>query len=291
MGLMTESGDLVTTSGETAKTFTVSTTEDETVEEDETFTVALSNPSNAEIGDGNAKGTIENDDVSRLVSNTGQTGDVQRSEATFAQRFTIGSSATASKYTLAGVDVVSGGTDGFTAQVCTVNTNGYPASECTDLTPPDTFAAGTMSFAAPMDTTLSKGTTYTVLLGATVRWFEFAYTTSDSEDSGKATGWSIRDEYDFRRAGETGWNQHTNRSVRIAIKGTAASDTPAALPTLSIADARGNRGRQHGIHGDAVGGGRCGRDGDLDCVDRDRRHGGRGGPRNDEDGDGDRLDG
>ena len=228
--------------GETEQTFTVATTEDATVEMDETFTVALLNPSNAEIGDGNAKGTIENDDVSRLVSNTGQTGDVQLSEATFAQRFTIGSTAAASTYTLAGVDVVSGGTDGFTAQVCTVNTSGYPTSECTDLTPPDTFAAGTMSFAAPMDTTLSKGTTYTVLLGATVRFFEFAYTTSDSEDSGKATGWSIRDEYDFRRAGETGWNQHDNRSIRIAIKGTAASDTPAALPTLSIADADATEG-------------------------------------------------
>ena len=224
---------LVTTPGETAKTFNVSTTEDETFEPNETFTVVLSNPSNAEIGNGNAKGTIENDDDPTLVSNTGQEGNAQSSEATFAQRFTIGSSATASMYTLAGVDVVSGGTKGFTTQVCTVNTDGYPTSECTDLTPPDTFEAGTMSFAAPANITLSKGTTYTVVLDAAA-FFDFGYTTSDSEDSGKATGWSIRDEYDFRRAGETGWNNHANRSVRIAIKGTAASDDDAnAAPSFS----------------------------------------------------------
>ena len=227
------SNDLVTTPGETAKTFNVSTTEDETFEPNETFTVVLSNPSNAEIGNGNAKGTIENDDDPTLVSNTGQEGNAQSSEATFAQRFTIGSSATASMYTLAGVDVVSGGTKGFTTQVCTVNTDGYPTSECTDLTPPDTFEAGTMSFAAPANITLSKGTTYTVVLDAAA-FFDFGYTTSDSEDSGKATGWSIRDEYDFRRAGETGWNNHANRSVRIAIKGTAASDDDAnAAPSFS----------------------------------------------------------
>ena len=53
---------------------------------------------------------------------------------------------------------------------------------------------------------------------------------------------------------------------------------------------RGDRGQQRELHGDAVGGGDDGRDGDLDGVDRDRRHGGRGGPRNDEDGDGYRRD-
>ena len=67
-----ESGDftavaataLTFTAGQTAKTLTVATTEDTTDEEDETFTVTLSNPSsNAALATGaTAKGTIEDDD-------------------------------------------------------------------------------------------------------------------------------------------------------------------------------------------------------------------------------------
>ena len=223
-------------------TIQVPTTEDDASESAETFTLTLSNPTNATLGTPSAAtGTIENDDVSRLVSNIGQTGTDQSTSATIAQRFTIGSSATASTYTLAGVDVVSISTDEFTAQVCTVDSNGYPTSECTDLMPPDTFAAGTMSFAAPENITLSKGTTYTVVLTRVSSQFGFSPTTSDNEDAGKATGWSIRNEYDFVRSGETAWNQHANRSARIAINGTAVSDA-AVLPMLSVWSLETNEG-------------------------------------------------
>ena len=223
-------------------TIQVPTTEDDASESAETFTLTLSNPKNATLGTPSAAtGTIENDDVSRLVSNIGQTGADQVTTATIAQRFTIGSSATASTYTLAGVDVVSISTDEFTAQVCTVDSNGYPTSECTDLMPPDTFAAGTMSFAAPENITLSKGTTYTVVLTRVSSRFGFSPTTSDNEDGGKATGWSIRNEYDFVRSGETAWNQHANKSARIAINGTAVSDDcPEGVTTTCEVDVGGS---------------------------------------------------
>ena len=56
-------GDLEsTTPGETSKMFTVSTTEDSLDEDDETFTVTLSSPTNADISDATAKGTITDDD-------------------------------------------------------------------------------------------------------------------------------------------------------------------------------------------------------------------------------------
>ena len=45
------------------KTFTVQTTDDTDIEEDETFTVTLSNPSNATISDATATGTINDDDA------------------------------------------------------------------------------------------------------------------------------------------------------------------------------------------------------------------------------------
>ena len=51
------------TPGEARKTFTVATTEDADEEENETFTVTLSNASNASIAEATAKGTIRNDDA------------------------------------------------------------------------------------------------------------------------------------------------------------------------------------------------------------------------------------
>ena len=51
------------TLGEARKTFTVATTEDADEEENETFTVTLSNASNASIAEATAKGTIRNDDA------------------------------------------------------------------------------------------------------------------------------------------------------------------------------------------------------------------------------------
>ena len=51
------------TLGEERKTFTVATTEDADEEENETFTVSLSNASNASIAEATAKGMIRNDDA------------------------------------------------------------------------------------------------------------------------------------------------------------------------------------------------------------------------------------
>ncbi|MFT3807111.1 Calx-beta domain-containing protein [Arenimonas sp.] len=65
--------------GQTSQTFSVTINGDTTVESDETFTVALSNPSGATISDGSAIGTITNDDT----SGGGQTlsiGDVTLAE-------------------------------------------------------------------------------------------------------------------------------------------------------------------------------------------------------------------
>ena len=57
------SGTLTFMPGRTEETVTVSTTEDSTDEANETFTVTLSNASNASISDATATGTIEDDDL------------------------------------------------------------------------------------------------------------------------------------------------------------------------------------------------------------------------------------
>jgi hypothetical protein len=57
------SGTLTFEPGEKAKTITVNILGDQAVEQNETFTVALSDPVNATIADGSATATITNDDV------------------------------------------------------------------------------------------------------------------------------------------------------------------------------------------------------------------------------------
>ena len=63
-----KSGSLSFGPGDTEKTFTVATAEDTTDEVDETFTVTLSNLSNATLTDATAQGTIEDDDSAPTLS-------------------------------------------------------------------------------------------------------------------------------------------------------------------------------------------------------------------------------
>ena len=60
----TESGMLTFAANETTKTVSVATTDDSVDEEDETFTLTLSSPTNATLGDATATGTINDNDVS-----------------------------------------------------------------------------------------------------------------------------------------------------------------------------------------------------------------------------------
>ena len=62
------SGTLNFAVGETSKTVAISINGDLTTEPDETFTLNLSNPTNATLGDGQGVGTITNDDVQASLS-------------------------------------------------------------------------------------------------------------------------------------------------------------------------------------------------------------------------------
>ena len=59
-----QSGTLTFAANETSKTVSVATTDDSVDEENETFTLTLSSPANATLGDAAATGTINDDDVS-----------------------------------------------------------------------------------------------------------------------------------------------------------------------------------------------------------------------------------
>jgi Calx-beta domain/RTX calcium-binding nonapeptide repeat (4 copies) len=62
------SGTLTFAPGQRSKSITVSVVSDLTIEQDETFTVTLSNPLNATIASGTATGTITNDDTAVPVT-------------------------------------------------------------------------------------------------------------------------------------------------------------------------------------------------------------------------------
>ena len=179
--------------------------------------------------------TAQAQTATTLVSNIGQSTNTNETSATYSQRFTTGSNA--GGYTLTGVDIVSGGTKGFTAKVCGVDSSGYPTSTCTDLMPPDAFAAGTLSFTPLADATLMQDTTYAVVASPTGSLMDVGRTSEDGEDMGFVAPWSIANEHDFltTTVGAT-WQTDSfggGRSMRIAIKGTAVLPTPV----LSVADA------------------------------------------------------
>ena len=168
-------------------------------------------------------------DVITLVSNLNQDVTSRNSSGPRAQGFTTGSHSAG--YVLSSVDVVSAdnGASSFTAKVCTVDINGYPTSTCTNLTPPGSFAAGTLAFTAPTNTVLEGGTPYAVELRPGSETVTFSVTNNNSEDSGKADGWSIADDSSFFSSSTNLWTP-SDQSHRIAVKGYKVP-----LPELDVA--------------------------------------------------------
>ena len=116
--------------------------------------------------------------------------------------------------------------------VCETDGSGFPMATCTSLTAPGSFASGTLVFNAPAGTTLSAGTTYTVVAtpgGGTVT-LTLDATTADAEDTGGATGWTLADAYDWRDSSNMWQTISTGKSLRVAIKGSAAVIDVAAVP-------------------------------------------------------------
>ncbi len=82
------SNTLTFEANETAKTVTVATTDDSVDEDDETFTLTLSDPTNAALGDATATGTINDNDTSPLTASFSGMPLAHRGEAfTFTLNF------------------------------------------------------------------------------------------------------------------------------------------------------------------------------------------------------------
>ena len=217
--------------GDTTKTFTVQTTDDTDIEGDETFTVTLSNPSNATISDATAKGTIENDDEAALdvlVSNypdgSGsdfslnfvQSGNSQRHY--FAQTFTAGAG-----FTLTAVDIpFKRVPDNSRVTVSLHARNGSkPGTYLADLDLSGALAVGDNTFAAPAGTALAAGSYF-----VRVRWRSgdtnnLLMTDGPDEETSAESGWSIEDRSQYSASGSSwsNWNQQFAMRVRGTIDG------------------------------------------------------------------------
>ncbi|MDH6097254.1 hypothetical protein NWP21_00005, partial [Anabaenopsis sp. FSS-46] len=116
-------GTVTFAAGVTFQVITVNVTGDRVVEQDETFTITLSNPSNATITTGTAAGTIRNDDTNNNVDNT---APVIQPNQTFSYTenqvagYQVGTVAATDNVAVTGYSIVSGNPDGF----FTINNSG-----------------------------------------------------------------------------------------------------------------------------------------------------------------------
>ena len=225
--------------GVTVASFIIGTVED-TDHDDETFIVALGTlPSQVTAG-ATTSLTItirDYDDALALVSNVGQTSDgalLHRALAPggnlwhLAQQFTTG--ANAGGYTLTSIEfnmaeAVSAPAN-IRAELWSSDTNGDPDSKLASLAVPSTVGTGNVAFYAPANTTLAASTKYFAVLyptGATEgKWTR---TSTNGEDSGAASGWSIANGAHDRSPSSTSWSDYTYE-LKIRVNGFPAA--PAA---------------------------------------------------------------
>ena len=99
------------------------------------------------------------------------------------------------------------------------------------LSNPATISSGTQTFTAPANATLDASTTYFVVSSTTNSSITLRKTTSGSEDTGGATGWSIANKRYFGSG--TSWSSFTDM-LKIRVKDTTVDNTPPALDSAEV---------------------------------------------------------
>ena len=175
---------------------------------------------------------VDDDDpaVTTLVSNATQGNDNSwNASQNRSQPFTTGAAVA----TLSSVEIISEDSQGddVAVSLCTVDGSNHPTSGCTVLTAPSSFAAGTLVFTAPDGTTLAATTTYSLLVASPGGdLLKLDTTSSNNEDAGVATGWSIADTSDSATS-STVWTS-ISTSLRITIKGTITNSAPTVATEI-----------------------------------------------------------
>ena len=218
-------------------------------------------------------GPVEAQSVTPFVSNFGQGRDSDTfTRGVRAQTFRTGWGA--KRFTLHSVDIrvessstIQGNAQSrFSMYLCRPNADGFPPArpadipthtDCVTLTPPSNFAApATLTFTAPANTRLDRGTHYILVNIATSGTPLYDATLSDGEDGDSATGWAIGNGYvwynshpDIRRYVHTGTRLNRyrgrievvpvtgpNQALRFAINGTADNGPTSSDKTVTTTE-------------------------------------------------------
>ena len=177
-----------------------------------------------------------------FVSNTGQSTDPDVREVgphghlwqLQAQQFRTGDNEGGYTLSTIQVRVDDFGSNSRPKVSIYTTSSGNPGSSLYVLTNPATLNDDAInSFRAPANATLEKDTNYFVVFealgsGSNLR-YDLEVTTSNSEDSGKASGWNITNSSRQRSTTATTWDNLAGK-LKIAVRGTLP-------PAISIADA------------------------------------------------------
>ncbi len=182
-----------------------------------------------------------------LVSNVGQTADdvASTSGNEHGQLFhTAANTGTnTGGWTLTSVIVVTENTNEFDVEICAEagTTNLPDTADCTALTAPSNFISGNNAF-THAGLSLSANANYLVVIdqrGAHVTNDNVAIdsTTSNGEDSGGVSGWSIKERFAWNNAGTWADKGGSAEALRITVNGYEGSPvvfTPAQLAPRSL---------------------------------------------------------
>ena len=167
--------------------------------------------------------------VSNLNKTTGQNSIEIGNNWEVAQGFTTGSNEDG--YTLASVEAIFPTVNSSPTLTVTLHKDLPTNAAIATLNNPDSIVTGTLTFTAPAMTTLEKETTYYVLFNGDNVFMRS--TSSDDEDSGGLTDWSIADVRQLRDDTTTGPFTENSASMRIRLKGTVKGTTTNTAPTAS----------------------------------------------------------
>ena len=174
-----------------------------------------------------------------LVSNTGQTaGSTFAVNSTFTQAQTFTTGDHAAGYTLTDVGLRVGSwtnSSAFTASIYSTTSGGAPDSSLHTLTNPASALDGAANvFLAPAGATLTAQTTYALVLeGSAADTASLSSTTTNAEDSGAASGWSIGDSRHWMRTTDTSWST-ASQEFRIWVGATPVTSM-GSTPAITIA--------------------------------------------------------
>jgi parallel beta-helix repeat protein len=228
------SGTVTFTPGQTTRTVVVSVVAETVLEPDETFTVALSSPAGATIADGQATGTIQNDDLPTLAIDDASVveGNAGTTSASFSVRLSTAVAqsvtvafATANGTATAPMDYTAASgvvtfPPGATARTVVVSVVGDAAVEGDE-----SFA---VALSSPAGATIADGLAAGTIVDddlPPIGGLELAHGTVVVQDLSSATGTAGEDT--FRIA------QQARASYEVLVDAASGDVSPAALERLA----------------------------------------------------------